>query len=41
MRELVDLVRRKVSPAAILLASRYDDKVTIIAGLTRDLWSAD
>jgi alanyl-tRNA synthetase len=37
MRELVDLVRRKVSPAAILLASRTDDKVTIIAGLTRDL----
>jgi alanyl-tRNA synthetase len=37
MRELVDLVRRKVSPAAILLASRADDKVTLIAGLTRDL----
>ncbi len=37
MRELVDLVRRKVSPAAILLASRTDDKVTLIAGLTRDL----
>ncbi|HZZ29185.1 MAG TPA: alanine--tRNA ligase [Pirellulales bacterium] len=37
MRELVDLVRRKVSPAAILLASSTEDKVTIIAGLTRDL----
>ncbi|HEY2825979.1 MAG TPA: DHHA1 domain-containing protein, partial [Pirellulales bacterium] len=37
MRELVDLVRRKISPAAILLASPAEDKVTIIAGLTRDL----
>ncbi len=37
MRELIDLVRRKTSPAAILLASRGEDKVTIIAGLTRDL----
>jgi alanyl-tRNA synthetase len=37
MRELVDLVRRKVSPTAILLASSADDKVTIVAGLTRDL----
>jgi alanyl-tRNA synthetase len=37
MRELIDLVRRKVSPAAILLASRADDKVTLVAGLTRDL----
>ncbi|HTQ39352.1 MAG TPA: alanine--tRNA ligase [Pirellulales bacterium] len=37
MRELVDLVRRKVSPAAILLASAAEDKVTLIAGLTRDL----
>jgi alanyl-tRNA synthetase len=37
MRELIDLIRRKVSPAAVLLASRADDKVTIVAGLTRDL----
>ncbi len=37
MRELIDLVRRKTSPAAIMLASRDEDKVTIIAGLTRDL----
>jgi alanyl-tRNA synthetase len=37
MREVVDLVRRKVSPAAILLASRAEEKVTLIAGLTRDL----
>src|SRR5262249_11462064 len=37
MRELIDRVRRKVSPAAILLASRADDKVTLVAGLTRDL----
>src|SRR5262245_35783700 len=37
MRELIDLVRRKVSPAAVLLASGADGKVTIVAGLTRDL----
>jgi alanyl-tRNA synthetase len=37
MRELIDLVRRKISPAAILLASGGEDKVTIVAGLTRDL----
>jgi len=37
MRELIDLVRRKVSPAAVLLASGADGKVTVVAGLTRDL----
>jgi alanyl-tRNA synthetase len=37
MRELIDLVRRKVSPAAVLLASAADGKVTVVAGLTRDL----
>jgi alanyl-tRNA synthetase len=37
MRELIDLVRRKISPAAILLASAAEEKVTIISGLTRDL----
>ena len=37
MRELIDLVRRKLSPAAILLASAAEDKVTMVAGLTRDL----
>ena len=37
MRELIDLIRRKTSPAAILLASGGEDKVTIVAGLTRDL----
>ncbi len=37
MRELIDLVRRKTSPAAVLLASGSEDKVTIVAGLTRDL----
>ena len=37
MRELIDLIRRKVSPAAVMLASRAEDKVTIVAGLTRDL----
>jgi alanyl-tRNA synthetase len=37
MREIIDLIRRKTSPAAILLASAGEDKVTIIAGITRDL----
>lgn len=37
MRELIDLVRRKTSPAAIMLISGGEGKVTIVAGLTRDL----
>jgi alanyl-tRNA synthetase len=37
MRELIDLVRRKISPAAIMLIGAAEDKVTIVAGLTRDL----
>jgi alanyl-tRNA synthetase len=37
LRELIDLVRRKTSPAAVLLASAGEDKVTLVAGLTRDL----
>ena len=37
MRELIDRVRRKVSPAAVMLISGAEDKVTIVAGLTRDL----
>ncbi|HEY2882149.1 MAG TPA: alanine--tRNA ligase [Pirellulales bacterium] len=36
MRELIDLIRRKASPAAVLLAGG-EDKVTIVAGLSRDL----
>jgi alanyl-tRNA synthetase len=37
MRELVDLIRRKISPAAVMLLSGAEGKVTIVAGLTRDL----
>jgi len=38
MRELIDQVRRKAAPVAVLLASRQDEgKVTLIAGLSRDL----
>lgn len=37
MRELIDLVRRKTSPSAVLLISAQEEKVTLVAGLTRDL----
>jgi alanyl-tRNA synthetase len=37
MRQLIDQLRKKTSPLAVLLASRDDEKVTIIAGITRDL----
>jgi len=38
MRQLIDQVRAKASPSAVLLASRQgDDKVTIVAGISRDL----
>ena len=38
MRQLIDQLRKKVAPAAILLASRQaDDKVTLIAGISSDL----
>jgi alanyl-tRNA synthetase len=37
MRHQIDLLRRKASPIAALLASRTDGKVTIVAGLSRDL----
>jgi len=38
MRQLIDSVRQKVQPAAVLLAARQgDDKVTFIAGITQDL----
>jgi alanyl-tRNA synthetase len=39
MRQLIDLLRRKVSPAAVLLAAHAEGKVTIVAGITRDLES--
>ncbi len=37
MRQQIDLFRRKGSPIAVLLATRSDGKVTIVAGLSRDL----
>ena len=38
MRELLDQLRRKVSPVAVLLASKEaEGRVTLIAGLSRDL----
>lgn len=38
MRQLIDQIRQKASPAAILLATRQgDDKVTIVAGISKDL----
>ncbi len=38
MRQLIDQVRGKASPSAVLLASRHgDEKVTLVAGISKDL----
>ena len=37
MRQLIDQLRRKASPIAILLGSTADNKVTLVAGISRDL----
>jgi alanyl-tRNA synthetase len=38
MRQLIDQVRVKASPSAVLLASRQgEDKVTLVAGISKDL----
>jgi alanyl-tRNA synthetase len=38
MRQLIDQIRAKASPSAVLLASRSgDDKVTLVAGISKDL----
>ncbi len=38
MRQLIDQVRGKASASAVLLASRSgDDKVTLVAGISKDL----
>ena len=37
LRQLIDQLRRKAGSAAVLLASRGDDKVVLVAGITRDL----
>jgi alanyl-tRNA synthetase len=37
MRQLIDQLRKQASPIAVLLGSRSDGKVTIVAGISRDL----
>ena len=37
MRQLIDQLRRKSSPIAVLLGSREAEKVTLVAGISRDL----
>ncbi|HJT34623.1 MAG TPA: alanine--tRNA ligase [Pirellulales bacterium] len=37
LRQLIDQLRRKAGSAAVLLASGADDKVVLVAGITRDL----
>ena len=37
MRQCIDLLRRKASPVAVLLGSRQADKVTLVAGISREL----
>ncbi len=37
LRQLIDQMRRKGTPTAVLLASHEDDKVLLIAGVSRDL----
>jgi alanyl-tRNA synthetase len=39
LRQLIDQLRRKIAPVAVLLANRQEEekKVTLIAGLSRDL----
>ena len=37
MRQLIDLLRRKASPIAVLLGGIQGDKVTLVAGISREL----
>jgi alanyl-tRNA synthetase len=37
MRQLIDQVRRKASPVAVLLASTEPEKVTVVAGVSQEL----
>ncbi len=37
LRQLIDQLRRKAAPVAALLASREEDKVTLIAGASREV----
>jgi alanyl-tRNA synthetase len=37
MRQLIDQLRKQASPIAVLLGSREAEKVTLVAGISRDL----
>jgi alanyl-tRNA synthetase len=37
MRQLIDQLRKAVSPVVVLLASAVDGKVTLVAGVSREL----
>ena len=37
MRQWIDQIRRKAGPVAVLLGSRDGDKVTLVAGISREL----
>ncbi|HZZ71741.1 MAG TPA: alanine--tRNA ligase [Pirellulales bacterium] len=37
MRQVIDLLRRKASPIAVLLGAREEGKVTLVAGISREL----
>ena len=37
MRQAIDLLRRKASPIAVLLGSVEGDKVTLVAGISKEL----
>jgi alanyl-tRNA synthetase len=37
MRQCIDQLRRKASPIAVLLASANNNKVTLVAGISREL----
>jgi alanyl-tRNA synthetase len=37
MRQLIDQLRKTASPVAVLLGAAADDKVTLVAGISRDL----
>ena len=40
MRQLIDQLRKQASPIAVLLGSREAEKVTLVAGISRDLQAA-
>jgi alanyl-tRNA synthetase len=40
MRQQIDQLRQKLSPVAVLLAARQDDKVHLVAGISRELEAA-